>query len=297
MIKYTVDKKTYEYRSDVRNNDELRNSFFSLSKSVFKLDFEPWYSGGYWTERYIPHVLADGGHVAANVSVNIIDIELGAEVKRFIQLGTVMTEPLYRGQGLSRLLMEKVIEEWRGKCELIYLYANDSVADFYPKFGFVKSAEYQCSKVIDKSDLAVKKLNMAIKEDKDLLLEIYKLSNPYSCFAMKDNPGLLMFYCTKFLRDNIYYLPKTDTVIIAEVNEEKVTCYDVFTRPVLTLEEAIGAVIMDFSAEVILGFTPKEAGSWNVRELKEDDTTFFVLAGKENIFEQKKLMFPLLSRA
>lgn len=49
-----------------------------------------------------------------------------------------MTDVKYRDQGLLRIIMEKVIAEWKDKCELIYLFANDSVLDFYPKFGFDK---------------------------------------------------------------------------------------------------------------------------------------------------------------
>ncbi len=32
-----------------------------------------------------------------------------------------MTDEEYRGQGLCRALMERVIKEWEDKCDLIYL--------------------------------------------------------------------------------------------------------------------------------------------------------------------------------
>lgn len=82
----------------------------------------------------------------ANVSVNIIDIEIQEQVKRYIQIGTVMTDCNYRNKGLSRKLMDKILQDWKDKCDAIYLYANDSVLDFYPKFGFIKAMEYQYSK-------------------------------------------------------------------------------------------------------------------------------------------------------
>jgi len=33
--------------------------------------------------------------------------------------------------GLSRLLMERIMENWGAACDLMYLYANDSVRGFY----------------------------------------------------------------------------------------------------------------------------------------------------------------------
>lgn len=53
-----------------------------------------------------------------------------------------MTDPDFRNQGLNRLIMEQVLKDWEDKIFLIYLYANPSVLEFYPKFGFVKANEF-----------------------------------------------------------------------------------------------------------------------------------------------------------
>lgn len=71
-----------------------------------------WFQNGFWGEKYIPCSLVDGEKVIANVSVNRMDFNLDGIEKHYIQLGTVMTDKAYRGQGLSRYLMEKVIEEY-----------------------------------------------------------------------------------------------------------------------------------------------------------------------------------------
>lgn len=134
-MNYTTDK-------DIRNNEAVRASFNKLAADTFGLSFEQWYQDGYWTDLYIPYVLLDGGRVIANVSVNIIDTQWKGQTRKYIQLGTVMTAPGYRKQGLSRFLLEEALSDWKGLCDAIYLFANDSVLDFYPKFGFVKENEY-----------------------------------------------------------------------------------------------------------------------------------------------------------
>ena len=87
----------------------------------------------------------DGNKLVANESVSIMKINILEEERIYIQIGTVMTDEEYRNQGLSRFLMEKVLSEWENKCDCIYLFANDTVLDFNPKFGFERVYEYQCS--------------------------------------------------------------------------------------------------------------------------------------------------------
>jgi GNAT superfamily N-acetyltransferase len=96
----------------VRDDDTARRGFLSLAKMVFGLDFAPWLEGGWWGGDYIPHALMDGDKVAANVSANLIRSCWRGESKRFVQLGTVMTDPACRGQGLARRLMEEVVARY-----------------------------------------------------------------------------------------------------------------------------------------------------------------------------------------
>lgn len=294
---FSANGKKYIYYANIKDDQVIRNSFITLSKSVFGIDFEPWYNDGYWTNQYIPHVLCDGRQVVSNVSVNLIDIKWRGETLRCVQLGTIMTDPDHRCRGLSRWLIEKVLGQWCNNCDLIYLYANDTVIDFYPKFGFIRSTEYEYHKTITHTELSYRKLCMSKDEDRDLLLHIYQSSNPYSCFVMDGNIGLFMFYCSQFMRENIYYLPQTNTVIIAEMANDKLICYDVFSEKHQSLEEAIGSLIPKHSAEVWLGFSPKQATGWIAEARKEEDSTFFVLGKKKSVFEKNKLMFPLLSHA
>ena len=91
---------------------------------------------------YIPYTLLCKDDAVANVSVNVLDFKTLEGFKHCIQIGTVMTKKNFRELGLSRFLMEQVLQEWDSKCDLIYLYANKSVLDLYPKFGFNPVKEY-----------------------------------------------------------------------------------------------------------------------------------------------------------
>lgn len=138
----------WEIAKSVRDDGELRRSFNELAKKTFDLDFEDWHQNGFWGNNYIPYSVVMDGKVVANVSVNRTDMLWNGSKKHLIQLGTVMSEEACRNQGMIRRLMEEIEQDFGAEAEGIYLFANDSVLDFYPKFGFRKAVEYQYSKKV-----------------------------------------------------------------------------------------------------------------------------------------------------
>ena len=93
---------------NIRDDAALRSSFNRLAEKTFDLNFENWYQNGYWKENYIPYAAVREGQVIANVSVNPMTFSENGILHHYIQLGTVMTDSAFRGQGLCRLLMEAV---------------------------------------------------------------------------------------------------------------------------------------------------------------------------------------------
>ena len=47
-----------------------------------------------------------------------------------------MTDTDYWGKGYARILMEKIMQEYEDRTDGMFLYAYDSVLEFYLKFGF-----------------------------------------------------------------------------------------------------------------------------------------------------------------
>lgn len=294
-----IDGKKYIYKCNYKDDAKLRNSFNSLTEKTYGFNFEQWYEDGYWGGKYIPYSLLDGDKVVSNVSVSIIDFLILGEQKRYIQIGTVMTDEDYRGQGLSRGLMELVLKEWEDKCDLIYLFANDSVLDFYPKFGFEVCDEYQYSINKTKEDKSEKIRKMSIDNDSDreTIYNIACNTIPFSKVSMKNNTSLIMLDCTCFMKDNIYYLEDYDTVVICEFNEDILYLQEVLSRKEVKLENIINAMMNEKTKKVVLGFTPKDISSYEKTLVNEEDTTLFIKIGKDNPFKTEELMFPVLSHA
>ena len=97
-----INGKIYHLEHNVRDNPSVRAAFFALAQKIFNLNFAPWFSGGYWGARYLPYTLFDGKNAVSNVSVNLMDTIFEGRARRYIQIGTVMTDPAYRKRGLCR---------------------------------------------------------------------------------------------------------------------------------------------------------------------------------------------------
>ncbi|GMQ57221.1 GNAT family N-acetyltransferase [Vallitalea sediminicola] len=291
--------KIYGYAVNFKDDKKIRTSFNTLTRKTYGFDFEEWYQNGYWKDRYIPYSILDGENVISSVSVNIIDFLIMGEKKRYIQIGTVMTDDEYRNQGLNRFIMERVIEEWRDRCDLIYLFANDKVLNFYPKFGFVPVDEYQHSKdiLVENTTSKVKKLNMSDKKDRNFLFNTVKKSVPVSKLQMYNNESLIMFYCTSFMKENVYYIETLDTIVIAEFDGDILYLNDVFSIRNVLLDDIIEAMGKKELKKIVFSFTPIDKTLYDVSLLREEDTTLFVMGDKVDFFRDEQLMFPLLSHA
>ncbi|WP_342414672.1 GNAT family N-acetyltransferase [Paenibacillus sp. FSL R10-2782] len=294
-----INKKEYSLKKEIRDDLKIRKSFNQLAKQSFDLNFEVWHQLGFWDEKYIPYVLLDGDCVVANVSVSLMDFSLSGEQKKFIQIGTVMTDPNYRNQGLSRFLIERVLQDWHGNCDAMYLFANDDVKEFYPKFGFAAAQEYQCIRKapIKSMDVPVKKLNMEATSDLQLLKRKCSSLNPYSYFSMKSSEGLILFYCTSFFKDKVFYIPLYDTIVIMDFEENIMNCYDIFGTGDIPMELILSVVMEKETKKIVFGFTPEPMDGCEISLLNQEDTTLFYRSDNESICTENKLMFPILSRA
>lgn len=294
-ISYRQPAGEYTYVTDYKNDAKLRKSFNELTQRTFDFNFEKWYLNGFWGDKYIPHSLTDGGKVIANVSVNFMDFEMEGIKKHYIQIGTVMTDKDYRGQGLSRYLIEKIISLYKDKTDGIYLFANDDVLNFYPKFGFAKSKEYQYSKRIN-SISNVKKaepVDMSDKANWGKFFDTVKNSISNDRFTM-DNPGLIAFWTRE--SKSIYYLAEEDTYIAANIRNDNIYIYQIIANHKVNLEKVINSFGSGIK-KVVLGFTPYDVNGYAAEEYHEEDCTLFISGKDLESIENKKLMFPILSHA
>ncbi|MFX3650622.1 MAG: GNAT family N-acetyltransferase [Paenibacillus sp.] len=249
------------FMKNYKNNEVLRKSFFELAVNTFEINFEDWYQQGYWGERYIPYSYVDGDQVIANVSVNILELIIHGEKKKAIQIGTVMTHPDYRGKGLSTRLMNKVLEEYENKYDYMYLFANESVLDFYPKFGFkpveehLFSINYTAKKSPEPAN--IRKLNVTNAEDLRLIQKLASERLPVSQhFATHHAQGIFMFYCLNVFSDDIYYLENENVIVIYQKENNHIELFDVVSLNEMNMNDILDEIADDDTEKITFHFTP-----------------------------------------
>lgn len=114
----------------------LFEGFNALSKSVFGLDFTPWVASGQWTSQYQPYTFFHNKEAIANVSMTQITLLLEGDQVPAIQIGTVMTHPKWRRQGLSRELFERIFADYPPTEHLYFLAADAEAVPLYEACGF-----------------------------------------------------------------------------------------------------------------------------------------------------------------
>lgn len=245
---------------DYKNNETLRKSFFELAHNTFGLNFENWYQKGFWSERYIPFSLVEGERVIANVSVNIVELIISGEKKTAIQIGTVMTHPDYRGRGLSTSLMNKVLEEYKDKYDFMYLFANDTVLNFYPRFGFKAVEEHLFSMdftPIPSNQKGIRKLNVSLNDDFLLIEKLASSRLPVSQrLGTNYTQGIFMYYCLNVFSDDIYYLEDENAIVIYNKENNHIKIFDIISITEVNIQNILAKIAHRDTEKITFHFTP-----------------------------------------
>ncbi|WP_342571838.1 GNAT family N-acetyltransferase [Paenibacillus sp. FSL R5-0749] len=249
------------FMKNYKNNEVLRKSFFELAAETFDIDFENWYQHGCWGENYIPFSFVDGDRVVANAPVNILELIIHGEQKKAIQIGTVMTHPDYRGKGLSTRLMNRILEEYENKYDLMYLFANESVLDFYPKFGFkpveehLFSMDYTAKKSPKPANL--QRLDVTISDDLHLIQKFASERLPVSRhFGTAQTQGILMFYCLNVFSNDINYLEDENVIVIYQKEDNHIELFDVVSLNEINMKDILDKIADEDTETITFHFTP-----------------------------------------
>jgi GNAT superfamily N-acetyltransferase len=285
----------YDIKSNYRDDDELRKKFFEFTKNVFPgLDFSEWYKNGFWTDAYIPFSIIESGKIISNVSISKMKIFLNGEITSAIQFGTVGTLHEFRKRGLSRYLMKYVISLYDDDIDLFYLFANNTVTEFYPKFGFKKVEEviFQRSSNIPLPNYKAVKLNLANSSDKKLVAELINKRAPVSkIFSAYDYEFITWWYILNFHSNDLFYLPNENIIFIAGENNNELHIYDViFDRP-FNFEIVLPKVLKHNNYKAInYYFSPDVLNYQFDKTIRSADSPLFI-RGNFNL-EQRQFKYP-----
>lgn len=288
-----INEKQYTFVSDFYDSKELQESFNDLARKIFEFELTDWIADG-----YIPYSLLDGNRMVANVSVYDLQFEYQGKSYRCAQILTVMTDMEYQNRGLSRYLLERVIAEWEQKSDLIYLYANDEVLGFYPRFGFAKAEDYiHVMNQIPAVNTALNPRKLDLNRPEDLARVRNAVREcPNSSFHPKNGFTLIDFLCSEIYVDLIWVIEELDTLVITETDDSTLRLNGVFSSSNVSLDEVVAIMINETIKRVELGFTPHDTMGFTKTATIVEGSTLFVKDFK-SFFKSNELQFPFITRS
>lgn len=298
MPTFYLNQKEYQLISHYQDNEQLRLQLNELTQKTFGFTFEKWYQKGYWKSKCIPYSLMDNQTIVTHITVSLMSFSLQGKVVHYAQLGTVLVSEDYRHLGLAKALMNYVLAELESRCDGVFLYGNDRVVDFYPRFGFKEIKEYQAVMSVDERETtSIRRLKLDEETDLQLFKTILAFSQPISKVAMIDNDELVLFYCECMSEmeffSNVLYLETMNTIVIAVYENQCLTIHDIFSSKPVDLKQIIRCLVTENTTKVKLSFTPLDENDFNYELVDTHDNHLFVLSRKPMINQTK--MFPILS--
>ena len=273
-----------------QNDPTYESLLDDLIQEVFGFSFAPWFRRKLWDERYESYSIIADNIMLANVCIYKADLLINRQPFRAHQFGAITTRKNKRGKGLSRLLMEHILSLYTDTPA--FLFANPSVIDFYPRFGFRQVQTYSPGLAITINNTSNKAVKYSPDDDfvRKMLYDKRVMSNIVDSNNMQP---IEIFHLIMAYSDGTYYLPDCDALIIAKQKDNTLFLADIITQKPLTFDTLAKELPFKGVKYVEFGFCPDWLGvapSWEPVDGSEEP---FFIYGDWNLPET--FCFPAMS--
>lgn len=279
-----------------KSNPTYEAMLNALVKEVFGFSFQPWFEYELWDENYESYSIIENGKMLSNVCIFKSELLVCGEKVPAMQFGAVATAKNARGRGLSRLLMEHILQLYPDRPA--YLAANPSVIDFYPKFGFRQVQTYMASINMNKAFPNVHAHNdkncIKLDIDDEIVTNALQTRGAFSNLVDCTNASSIqMFHLIMQYHNSIYHLPQFNAIVIAQQTDNKLFLVDVISKNKITLDEILTRLPFAGIDTIEFGFCPdwlSVTPNWTPTDMAHDP---FFIRGNWNLPEHFR--FPATS--
>lgn len=267
-----------------------------VARVFTQADFRRWCEWEQWSESYRAFCLFDGERVVANAAVSRMRLWVDGEEVEGFQLGAVGCLPGCRGQGLARRAMQAALAAC-GSAPVL-LFANPTVAEFYPRFGFAAAPQWRFETRAELRPGAepAPRLDLAEPADRADFLRLAAVAAPSAgTFAARDYGRIATWYAANGYAAPLRRLDR-DTLVFAQAEDGVLTIQDVFAAAPdrFDLAAALPRLIDAPVHTVSFGFGPPRGWAQAAATAIEDDAHLFVRG--LDLAALPAHRFPLLAR-
>ena len=292
--------RVLEFRGDYYRDPSAREKLDAFAGELFPgLNFSPWNDLGFAFPEYVPFSFFDRGQVVANVSASAMNLFVAGREVAAVQIGTVATRPAYRRQGLIRRLMEKAHAHWADRRDFFFLFANETTADFYQRFGYRRVREYAfhaAAPAYRPPRAPARRLDLTHRADRELLHRLAERRVSVSeRLGVHHQSWLLLFHAAVVYPRRLYYLEELDLAVIAAVDGAVLRLIDLIGERIPTLADIYPFLGAPAVRTIEFGFIPDRLRVDGLEVTPVPDSLTFVRGDFPP--EGEPLMFPLTSQA
>lgn len=265
-----------EYQDD----PDFRSEYYKFMQQIFaSIRFDEWHKAGFWTKNYKPYSIFEEGRIISNVSAAFMKIIANDSEYKAIQIGAVATLPELRNKGLSKQLLNYVLEKHEKDVDFYFLYANESVLDFYTRFGFQHVEEYT---FIDEHfertyPYSARQLIIDNENDYKLITDLVTGRLPVTrIFGAKDYGETTMWHILNLYKNNLYYLDDKDILLIKNEDNNILHLYDVIFRNYVDSNNIVSAITSSETIDVVKYYFPPDQINYSYNKVVRDDTMLFI---------------------
>lgn len=234
------------------DDKQYQRGWNALVTMVFQ-DFSFWLDQNLWDTRYESYAIVEEGTFLSNINVFKTALLWDGKPVSALSIGAVCTHPAHRGKGYSRRLMEHILNRYPNTP--MYLSANDSVLNFYPKFGFEPA--YEKLPVIEASlDGTTPAVQLAYADPK-VWAYVHGRVNFSAVLDCTNTDIVTMFDVRQDgLEQCLYELPDIQTMIVARQSGETLRLIGVFALRPVTWSQIMPRLPFAGVRRVEFGFMP-----------------------------------------
>lgn len=237
----------YQIIENYRDDSQLREAYFEYTETIFPgISFRDWYTRGFWPGEYNPVSMIDQGRIISNISMARMKILLNGGEVSALQLGAVGTLEEYRGQGLSRRILDYILSKYSGSVDFFFLFADEEVYDFYRKLGFRKiNQSYFIDNVeLPSPNFSARKLDISNPQDFDIIRRLIDNRQDLTAiFGARGYGFVTLWHILNIHPQNLYYLPDEDAIIIKTEKDDTLKIWDIIFSDSFDIVEALPKII------------------------------------------------------
>lgn len=246
----------------IRHSDRAwHDRFFSFVASIFEAGrtFSAWGARRGWIDGYDVFAVVVDDQIVSTVGRQSMRYVINGKERNGYQIGAVATHPDHRHRGLARLLMNKILSELDAPDQPVILFANSSVLDFYPRFGFRRLAQSRFVGHVDvrPAGTLAPVLDLARPTDRAWLADhCAKAGAIGQRFAARDYYPTMLFHLTRQPRMT-FRLDSLGAVVIVQQDGDRLLIEDLLATRPFSLREALPQVCAQPVTTLEFGFHPE----------------------------------------